>query len=238
MNKKILLGAGIGIIVAIGAFFYLPKKQAPTQGQPNQSKDLHFIDSTPLSGEVYASQPINITLNFNTDLVESSSIDVLAKDNQQWTTGNIKIEDSNTALKRDLKQNMPDGEYLVKYKACFLDSSCEENNFNFKIDSAKKTEYQDLRGSAEVTVNMNEFNFDKQKIIISPNTKVIWKNTGNVGHFVNTETHPEHTYFPEHNSREIGPLGTFETTFTIKGQYNYHCSAHHHQGMLGSIIVE
>ena len=57
------------------------------------------------------------------------------------------------------------------------------------------------------------------------------------GHFINTESHPEHTYFPEQSSTEIKKGGDFSLVFEKPGQYNYHCSAHVPQGMLGSIIV-
>jgi plastocyanin len=132
---------------------------------------------------------------------------------------------------------MPDGEYQVRYKACWPDKSCHDGQFSFAIDSSKQAEYQDMRGQSEVTIHMKDLMFQQSRILISPGTKVTWVNDEPVGHFVNTETHPEHTYFTPQNSREIKHSESFTTTFDLPGQYNYHCSAHVPEGMLGSIVV-
>lgn len=84
---------------------------------------------------------------------------------------------------------------------------------------------------------MKDIAFQQARVIISPGTKVTWVNDESIGHFVNTETHPEHTYFVSQNSREVSQGESFTTTFDIPGQYNYHCSAHVPEGMLGSIVV-
>jgi plastocyanin len=88
-----------------------------------------------------------------------------------------------------------------------------------------------------VTVHLNELAFQEAKIMLSPGTRVTWVNDEGVGHFVNTETHPEHTYFTPQNSRELKQGESFTVSFDTPGQYNYHCSAHVPQGMLGSILV-
>jgi len=202
-----------------------------------QLKSPHFVDSTPLHEEIYAAQPINITINFNFDVAVGSKISVTSTDNKEWTDGNVVIEDNNTVLKFALKSGMLDGLYKVTYYACWPDKSCHDGEFSFAIDSSKKTVYTDMRNQTSVTVSMKDFNFEPRQIIISPGTKVTWSNEGSFGHFVNTETHPEHTYFPEQNSREVASGESFSTTFQIPGQYNYHCSAHVPQNMLGSIVV-
>ena len=222
-------------VVVLGVIFYL--QQGKTSTDITQNKTPHFLDSTPLHGETYASQPINVTLNFDFDLATESEISVTSTNNKEWTVGEVIIEDNKTALKKDLEQNMPDGSYLVLYKACWFDKSCHEGQFSFKIDSSKVSEYQGMRKKQEVTIDMENIKFNPAKIVISPGTKVVWKNLEEAGHFINTESHPEHTYFPEQNSTEIKKGGDFSLVFEKPGQYNYHCSAHVPQGMLGSIIV-
>ncbi len=202
-----------------------------------QLKSPHFVDSTPLHEEIYAAQPINITINFNFDIAVGSKISVTSADGKEWSQGNVLIEDNNTVLKIALKPGMPDGLYKVTYYACWPDKSCHDGEFAFAIDSSKQAAYTDMRNQPIVTIAMKDFAFETKQIIISPGTKVTWVNDDPFGHFINSETHPEHTYFPEQNSREVGAGESFSATFQIAGQYNYHCSAHVPQGMVGSIIV-
>lgn len=234
MKKLILI---LAIILLSAASYYFGLKNSNTNHEVRtENTSSAFVDSTPLSGDVYAAGPVNVTLNFNRDVVEGSTIFVKSSDGEDWTLGEVKIEDNSTVLKRDLRDEMPDGIYSVDYRVC-LASGCSDSSFNFTIDSTKLNEYMDLRGQESVTILMQDYNFDKPKVLISPNTKVIWRNVGHATHFVNTETHPEHTYFPEQNSLEIKVGETFSTTFDRSGQYNYHCSAHVPEGMLGSIVV-
>src|SRR3989344_7367861 len=236
MSRNILIAVGV-IIVLTATWFFYSRQTNETSSADIQKKSPHFLDSTPLHAETYATQPINVTINFDFDLSSGSETSVTSGDETEWTQGEVQIEDNKTALKKDLKQNMPDGTYVVKYKACWPDGSCHDGQFSFKIDSDKKSEYQDMRGKKEVTVTMEGIKFNPEKLLISPGTKVIWENAEDLGHFVNTETHPEHTYFLVQNSRELKKGQTFSIVFEKEGQYNYHCSTHIRQGMLGSIIV-
>lgn len=203
----------------------------------SEIKTPHFLDSTPMAGDVYAAQPINVTLNFDFDLAEGSDIRVMDADGNEWTESEPLITDANTALQKELAEGMGDGTYTVEYTACWPDDSCHDGRFSFAIDSSLLGNYTDMRGQSEVAVDMHDIMFDKKDIIISPNTKVTWLNMDEVIHFVNTETHPEHTYYPPQNSRGIEKDQTFSATFETPGQYNYHCSAHAEQ-MRGSIIVQ
>lgn len=224
------------IFVLVGGAWYLIEQNGKDFDQ--QIKSPHFLDSTPLHNETYAAQPINVTLNFDFDLADGSAITILSIDNQEWQDGAVVIADAQTALQVPLKQDMPDGQYQVLYTACWPDRSCHNGQFSFIINSSKQSEYQDLRGQQEIVIHMKDIAFQQAKIMISPDTKVTWVNDEPVGHFVNTETHPEHTYFVPQNSRQIEQGQSFTTTFTIPGQYSYHCSAHVPEGMLGSIVVK
>ena len=232
--KKLFLPIVIVLLVLGVIFAYQAMTTKPAEFV-GQKKSPHFLDSTPLHGETYAAQPINITLNFDFDLALGSSVSV-KKDSSEWTIGEVRIENNKTALKKELKQGMSDGEYIVNYSACWPDKSCHEGSFSFKIDSKLKSEFLDMKGKSEVTIDMKEIKFVSQKVLISPGTKVTWINSDQVEHFVNTETHPAHTYFTSQNSRGLAKGQTYSTTFIKLGQYNYHCSAHA-SSMIGSIVV-
>jgi plastocyanin/methionine-rich copper-binding protein CopC len=239
--KKLIIAAIVILALATAGIYWFTRDSG-NQNQDGgdqgtaQKKSPHFLDSTPLHDEIYTAQPINVTINFDFDLAEGSDISVTDASGKEYTTGVVLIEDNKTALKKNLVSDMPAGTYMVNYTACWPDGSCHEGRFSFKINPAGIGEYRDMRSAGEVTIDMLNTSFVQNKVIVSPGTRVIWKNMDSVGHFVNTETHPEHTYFPQQNSRELAKDQTYAVVFTVAGQYNYHCSAHA-STMLGSIIV-
>lgn len=234
--SKILLVCSI-IILAILVLVNTKKlSQQPVGREGEQVRAPNFVDSTPQHGEIYAAAPVNITVNLNQDIVPGSKISVLDANRAQWAEGEVLIEGTNTILKRGLRPGMSDGNYIVNYTTCRTDGACHDGQFKFSIDSSGKSEYQDLRGQSEVTVKMRDLKFDAAKIIISSATRVTWINEDADGHYVNTQTHPGHTYFPIQNSSEIKSGESFEAIFVTVGQYNYHCSRHYPE-MVGSIIV-
>lgn len=237
MNSKFKLVFFLfALLIILGISIFYTFRRLP-KNDGSELRTAFFLDSTPNHNENYAAQPINITANFKTDLTNESDLSVLnLRTKEGWAEGKSSIENNNTALKKTLRLGMPDGKYKVSYKACSKDV-CEEGVFYFSIDSSKKSEFQDLRGKSEVRVNMKDLKFSPEKIIVSPNTKITWVNVESPIHFVNTETHPAHTYFKEQNSRGIAENQTYSTTFVKAGQYNYHCSAHVPEKMFGSIIV-
>src|SRR3989344_7856165 len=152
----------IAIVVVVGIFLiggiWLWQRQQNTQPD-QQVKSPHFLDSTPLHGEVYAAQPINATLNFDFDLADGSTIIIRSADGQEWQNGAATIEDAQTALKVPLKQGMSDGRYQVMYTACWPDKSCHDGQFSFSIDSSRQSEYEDLRGQKEIIIHMKDIAF-------------------------------------------------------------------------------
>ena len=194
----------LATVVTLASFFIFNNlKKEVTTAPSSFVKTPHFLDSTPMHDEIYAGQPVNITINFDFDLAAGSEIFVVNNQGQQVTAGGVRIEDNNTALKRDLADQLADGKYKVLYKACWVDGSCHDGQFEFAIESKKLADYVDMRGNSRVTVKITGLKFEPERIIVSPQTKVLWVNEEDVGHFVNTETHPEHTYFPSQNSKEL-----------------------------------
>lgn len=242
MKKKYLVMiVGLFIILPLVFLTYYFFNLFTSKGLPGgkEVKASHFIDSTPGHGDVYSTSPINITINFDFDLIETSSINMISAGTNydELTVGSVQVTNNSTTLQKELKPSIRDDTYQVTYKACFKNNKCSDGMFFFTIDSGKRAEYKDFRGKKDVTVDMKELKFLPEKILISPGTKVIWKNLDQENHYVNTETHPAHSYFTIQNSSKILTGQEFSASFTKEGQYNYHCSAHFPQHMVGSILV-
>lgn len=79
--------------------------------------------------------------------------------------------------------------------------------------------------------------FVPQDVKISKGTKATWTNSDTVSHYVNTDSHPAHTYQLNQNSEELRQGDSFTYTFENTGIYPYHCSAHA-VTMTANILVE
>jgi len=235
--KKILLLVIPFLIVsgAIGAWFVLIDNDSSTQ-TGSEKKTPHFESSTPASNMVLAGVPPNVTIDFNFDLAQGSAIEILGN-GTDYGVGETTIDDNKLAMRRSMKQEAPDGSYLVKYTACWPDGSCHDGQFGFQVDRARASGYIDLRNQAEVTVKMSHIMFAPMELRISKGTKVTWVNDDEVEHFVNTDSHPAHTHVLAFNSRGLKKGDTFQFTFNEPGAYPYHCSAHA-STMTGMITVE
>lgn len=212
--------AGTAAVFAYG----IPKKSA------------HYESNTPAHGTALAGVPVNVVLDFNFDLGSGSAISVTSG-GKEYALGNTIIDPGRLAMRRSIDPAAPDGLYEVTYDACWPDGSCHDGNFRFAIDRSLAGQYTDLTGRQEVTVAMENTAFDPALVRISRGTKVTWVNREAVGHFVNTDSHPAHTYYLPQNSRGLERNGTFSVVFDTPGIYPYHCSAHADL-MKGSILVE
>jgi plastocyanin len=98
----------------------------------------------------------------------------------------------------------------------------------------------------EMTSNMT---FMPREITVVTGEVVVWKNTGEMPHTVNTN--PEECKREEAKqwvkvpagataffSGEIKPGGEFRVRFDVPGVYQYNCIYHEDQQMYGKIIVE
>jgi plastocyanin len=220
-----------------GATVTLP----PPSGTPSQpefgtpKKSPHWESNTPEHGVILAATPVNIVIDFNFDLGPGSDISIMSNGNE-YATGVTIIDENRLAMRRAMDQDAPDGLYKVVYKACWPDGSCHDGHFEFFIDRSKAVDYVDLRGRGEVTVTMRDIAFVPQNILISKGTTITWTNEDSFIHYVNTDGHPAHTYYPEMNSRSLARGDSYSLTLDTPGVYPYHCSAH--TNMKGSIVVD
>jgi plastocyanin len=223
----LVLTAGLGLIL----FFSLKKSEI------NSVPPAQFVDSSPSQDQTFYRSPINVVVNFNQDLTDRSTVSVFHQ-GTDVTTQKAEISENKLTLRRPLRSGLTSGTYLTKYVACFQNNDCSEGQFTFTIDEKSGADYQDLRGQKEVTIKMNHLSFDQPRIIITTGTKVTWVNEEEVDHFINTDPHPSHTFFPDQNSLEIKRDGNYAVTFVDPGEYPYHCSAHVPEGMVGRVVVQ
>lgn len=239
MNKVIW---AIIIILLLGSGYFIWSRQGlvtiptSTDGFSNPKKSAHYESNTPAHSETLAGVPINVVINVNFDLAPPSTISITSQ-GTEYGVGETKIDENKLAMRRNMDPKAPDGIYTVAYRACWPDTSCHDGRFQFKIDRSQAETYEDHRGQKEVTVDMATFLFSPRHIRISPGTTVTWTNSDPVDHFVNTDSHPAHTYYPAQNSRALSKGQTYSVTYDLPGIYPYHCSAHFHL-MQGSILVE
>ena len=201
----------------------------------NPKKSAHYESNTPSHRSTLAGVPVNVVIDFNFDLAKPSSISIM-KDAAEYGVGETKIDANKLVLRRDINPDAPDGLYTVTYKACWPDGSCHDGSFQFAIDSKFSANFNDMTDQNNVTIRMSGNTFEPMNIIINKGTKVTWVNDDSVEHFVNTDSHPAHTYEPKQNSQALSYGDSYSYTFEKPGIYPYHCSAHE-RVMKASILV-
>lgn len=201
-----------------------------------QKKSAHFEGSTPAHESVLAAPPVQVVIDVNFDLADNSSITV-TRGGQDVGVGATSLDANRLAMRRAVSPDASDGLYTVTYRACWPDRTCHDGQFQFAVDRTRAEQFIDLRGRHEVAVRLKDIAFAPASIRISRGTTVVWTNDDTVEHYVNTDSHPSHTYFPEQNSRALKTGDTYRLTFATPGIYPYHCSAHA-DTMTASILVE
>lgn len=257
MNKYTYLAVGaVLILVVVGfvAWTKSTKQQSPapvvSDTQPtnnlpdssdkfsfaNPKKSAHYESNTPAHGAVLAGVPPNVVIDFNFDLAKPSEIKIL-KEDTDYGAGETAIDTNKLAMRRNMIADAPDGLYTVKYNVCWPDTTCHDGNFQFVIDRNSSKNYEDMRGKKDVAIKLSQIKFVPQNIKVSKGTKVTWINDDGVLHYVNTDSHPAHTYYPAQNSKALKNGESFSITFGKVGIYPYHCSAHA-SSMVASLLVE
>lgn len=242
MHRPFLV-IGIAVLVIGGTVLLWRGRPTNTLGMQAQKKAPHFESSTPAHGQTLAGAPTNVVIDFNFDLATKSSISITREDAGEvgFGFGDTTVDENKVSMRQRFSPTLSpedwDGLYTVRYEACWPDGSCHDGNFQFRIDRSLADSFDDRRGQPEVTVKLSELMFAPKDLRISKGTKVLWVNDENLEHYVNTDSHPAHTYFPAQNSDALKQGDTFEQTFETRGIYPYHCSAHA-AVMTGSILVE
>lgn len=253
---KALVIFGVLAIVIIGITLFIlkeqntktppqiedPKKAETTpQTEPesmfdNPKKSAHYESNTPAHGQTLAGVPVNVVIDFNFDLAENSTISIMG-DGIEYGTGKTVVDKNKLSMRRLMDPKAPDGFYTVKYNACWPDKTCHDGKFQFYIDRGKADSFTDGTNKKEVTVRLSGLSFKPVDLKISKGTKVTWINDEDIEHYVNTDSHPAHTYYPPQNSRVLKKGEGYSLTFDTPGIYPYHCSAHAAQ-MKANILVE
>lgn len=247
--KKFILFIVVIAVVGIGVFVVSRNGQEPEQSQTptvsgqsmsfkfsSPKKSAHYESNTPAHGAVLAATPINVVIDVNFDLAVPSDISI-TNNGTEYGMGATLIDNNKLAMRRNVDPTAPDGLYKVSYKACWPDRSCHDGHFEFAIDRSIARGYQDMLGKPEVTIRLSDIQFQPATIKINKGTKVTWVNDETVEHYINTDSHPAHTYYPAQNSRLLKQGDTYSLTFDMPGSYPYHCSAHADL-MKGTLVVE
>lgn len=248
MNKLVIAVAIV--LLAGGGYFLLSRSASPPTRVPNQAgstketpltftnlkKSAHYESNTPEHGATLAGVPINVVIDFNFDLASPSEIKI-EKDGQGYGEEGTIIDKNKLSMRRKMDASAPNGVYTVNYKACWPDGSCHEGSFQFAVDRNLASDFEDLTGQADVSITMSNIAFAPKNIRVRRGTKVTWVNDDDVAHYVNTDSHPAHTYYLGSNSQALAKGDNYSLTFNTPGIYPYHCSAHA-ESMTGSILVE
>ncbi len=244
MRKKVIFGIlAVAVVVAIVLATQKDSEAPETSSVPGTDltfirakKSAHYESNTPAHASVLPSVPVNVVVDVNFDLAAPSAISV-SSNGKEYGIGNTMIDNNTLAMRRAMDPSAPDGLYLVAYRACWPDTSCHDGKFQFVIDRSKAVAAQDLRNQKEVSVSLANLAFSPKVIRISRGTRVIWKNNEAAEHYVNTDSHPAHTYYPKQNSRLLKAGDVYGMVFDTPGVYPYHCSAHA-ETMTGTVLVE
>ncbi|MFY9484867.1 MAG: plastocyanin/azurin family copper-binding protein [Patescibacteria group bacterium] len=244
--NRIIPGAVVLIAIVAAGFLAIRNTSKKSTNKPDAGqatttfstpkKSPHFETSSPAHGQVLAAAPINIVIDFNFDLHAKSTIKV-TNNGKEYTTGSTTIDTNKLTLRRAFDTSAPDGTYRATYSACWPDGSCHDGHHEFAIDRSRAASFEDMTGKKELTIRMSQIKFQPMEIKISKGTKVTWVNDEAVEHYVNTDSHPGHTYFLDQNSRGLSKGQSFSNLFELAGLYPYHCSPHVPQKMRGTILV-
>jgi len=244
MKNYLIIGILI-LLAGVGYFIWSAQTSKQTSTPSNSlnkqtfsipKKSAHYESNTPAHGATLGGVPINVVIDFNFDLAKPSEIKIL-NEGKDYGVGETIIDSNKLAMRRKMANDTPNGLYNVEYKACWPDGSCHEGNFQFVIDRTQRSSFEDRTKQSEITIKMSDIKFMPMDIKISKGTKITWVNDDNVEHYVNTDSHPAHTYYSDQNSKALKRGDTYSLTFNTPGIYPYHCSAHA-SSMIGSLLVE
>ncbi len=236
----------VGLVGAVALYFFVFRKEPVSLPQMPSfqmgrkfnppKKSPHYEANVPEHGTTLPAVPLNIVIDFNFDLAPGSTITITGS-GKDYSVGETTIDESKLALRRKMDLTAPDGIYTVTYKACWPDGSCHDGSFEFALDRSLVTDFTDLTNQKEIAIDIKDTAFRPQKIIIAKGTKITWTNSDAVVHYVNSDPHPGHNFYPLLNSQALAQGESYRYIFNESGLYFYHCSAHAGQ-MQAQIMVQ
>lgn len=208
----------------------MPSKKsslAPSLNTFDQAvKPSHYVSSSPEHGSTVVTVPLNVVVNFDFDLSSKSTL-AITRDGKNYGVGETKIDAIRRVLRRQVATSLADGVYTVAYSACWPDNTCHDGRFQFAVDSLLATQYYTTKmDQKNVTVRLTDYLFEPPAFKIKKGTTVTWINDDAVVHYINSDPHPGHSYYPALNSAALKKSESYAYTFTQPGLYLYHCSAH------------
>lgn len=236
---------GLGFVLAgtlAGIVWWLAGRQPSTRQPREEIRPAHVTSTTPSQAAVMAAVPLNVVVDLDLDLTEGSTVSI-TKLGREYGVGATTLDENKLALRRQVDPNAPSGSYDVNYRICTTDGTCGDGFFQFGIERQPPQGIppedlpEDTRGQPAVTIRLSQIAFQPQVVIISRGTEVTWINDDEVEHYVNTDSHPSHTYYSPQNSELLRKGDSFRHTFTQPGVYPYHCSAHA-SVMTATVIVD
>ena len=247
LTRRLLLSMALMLVVVVAVCQGTTQNNSPTDTAgrgasggdasfANPKKSAHYETNTPAHASTLAGVPVNVVIDFNFDLHDKSDISI-KKDGKEYGLGRTSVDTNRLTLRRAMDPAAPDGLYTVEYNACWPDESCHDGSFQFAIDRTLSGDFEGQRGKEEVKVALVGITIKPQNIVIDSGTEVTWVNEDAAEHYINTDSHPAHTYYPKQNSRALKKGDTFSLVFDEPGIYPYHCSAHP-ETMTGMILVE
>lgn len=104
------------------------------------------------------------------------------------------------------------------------------------LDEVADSEYEDLTGQAQITIDARDNTFEAQYVTVSPGTKVEFDNVGRNPHNVIPVVKDA---FEDVPTDDLQPGDAAVRVFDEPGEYPYYCSLHgtKNKGMTGRIRV-
>lgn len=226
--------AAIGVVGIFSANRILEKTQSLKSNInliPEEIKSQHFINSSPAHNQFLAGSPVNIVINFDSQLTSQSS-QVHFNDKILKTTANL----DNRTIRITLSTNsFEEGIYKVSYQACFEDGSCEEGQFAYHLDSHNITRFVNYAARNLVEINLTGES-TPPNILVNYQARIRWHNSTQGSIEIKSDPPTFNNHYPSLNSGEVKKGESYEYQFNDPGEYFWHLKSN--PQIRGRILVQ
>lgn len=199
---------------------------------PEEVKSQHFVNSSPAHNQFLAGSPVNIVINFNSQLTSQSS-QIYLSDNLLKTSASL----DNRTIRINLPQNSAqEGIYKVAYLACFDVGSCENGQFAYHLDSHNITQFANYAARNLVEINLTGDDTNPPNFLVNYQAKIRWLNNTQGSIEIKSDPVIFNNYHPPLNSVEIKKGDSFEYQFNDPGEYFWHLA--NNPQIRGRILVQ